>query len=123
MKWSVRVLALPALTMGLGACGTLDRLRPTPVVVTRPVVAPAECRLLPIEPRETEQPALLPEDVTSAAELSRNQLANSRLAFLYWQDRAGALEEAYDVNAASQRVCAQWARSQDTSNASMDENN
>ena len=54
-----------------------------------------------------------PENVTSPVEATRNQLANARLAFLFWQDRASAVEEAYDVNAATQRACAAWARRQD----------
>lgn len=101
--------------MALGACGTLGRLtdRPAPVVVTRPVLIPAECRVDPIEPRETVEPTLLPENVTSPVEATRNQLANARLAFLFWQDRASALEEALDVNGATQRACASWARRQD----------
>lgn len=100
---------------GLGACGTLERLtdRPAPIVVTQPVLIPAECRVEPVEPRETSEPTLLPENVTSPVEATRNQLANARLAFLFWQDRANAVEEAYDVNAATQRACATWARRQD----------
>jgi hypothetical protein len=83
------------------------------VVVTHPVIVPAECRLEPVTPRETSEPTLLPENVTSPVEANRNQLANARLAFLYWQDRTNAVEEAYDVNAATQRACATWARRQD----------
>lgn len=112
MQWSKLALAT-ALTTGLGACGTMERLRPAPVVVTQPVIVPAECRLEPVEPRATDEPTLLPENVTSPIEANRNQLANARLAFLFWQDRASALEEAYDVNAATQRACASWARRQD----------
>ncbi len=101
--------------MASTACGTLSRItdRPAPVVVTQPVIIPAECRLDPTEPRATDEPTLLPENVTSPIEANRNQLANARLAFLFWQDRASALEEAYDVNAATQRACATWARRQD----------
>jgi hypothetical protein len=91
----------------------MDRLRPAPQVVTLPVVVPAECRVDPIEPRPTDEPTLLPENVQSPVEANRAQLANARLAFLFWQDRASALEEAYDVNASTQRHCAAWARSQD----------
>lgn len=113
MQWSKLALATP-LIMASAACGTLGlRERPAPVVVTQPVVVPAECRVEPVEPRETSEPALLPENVTSPVEATRNQLANARLAFLFWQDRASALEEAYDVNAATQRRCAAWARRQD----------
>lgn len=99
----------------LGACGTINRLtdRPAPIVVTQPVLIPAECRVDPVQPRETAEPTLLPENVTSPVEATRNQLANARLAFLFWQDRASALEEAYDVNAATQMACATWARRQD----------
>lgn len=82
-------------------------------MVTQPVIVPAECRLDPVAPRATDEPTLLPENVTSPVEANRNQLANARLAFLYWQDRASAVEEAYDVNAATQSACARWARSQD----------
>lgn len=91
----------------------MERFRPAPVVVTQPVVIPAECRVDPIEPRPTDEPTLLPENVQSPVDATRNQLANARLAFLFWQDRASALEEAYDVNASTQRHCAQWARTQD----------
>jgi len=82
-------------------------------VVTQPVVIPAECRVDPIEPRPTDEPTLLPENVSSPVEANRAQLANARLAFLFWQDRANAVEEAYDVNASTQRHCANWARAQD----------
>lgn len=101
--------------MASTACGTLSRItdRPAPVVVTQPVIIPAECRVEPVEPRATDEPTLLPENVTSPIEANRNQLANARLAFLFWQDRASALAEAYDVNAATQRACATWARRQD----------
>ena len=111
----VRSSMLLLSTMGLGACGTLERLtdRPAPIVVTQPVIVPAECRVEPVTPRETSEPSLLPENVTSPVEATRNQLANARLAFLFWQDRASALEEAYDVNAATQRACGAWARRQD----------
>ena len=112
MQWSKLALAI-ALTTGSAACGTMGRLRPAPVVVTQPVIVPAECRLDPVEPRATDEPTLLPENVTSPVEANRNQLANARLAFLYWQDRSSAVEEAYDVNAAAQRACASWARRQD----------
>lgn len=77
------------------------------------MVVPAECRIDPVTPRPVDEPTLMPENVTSPVEATRRQLANSRLAFLYWQDRASALEEAYDVNAATQRNCAAWARNQD----------
>lgn len=112
MQWSKLALVTP-LIMASAACGTMDRLRPAPVVVTQPVIVPAECRLEPVSPRETSEPTLLPENVTSPVEANRNQLANARLAFLYWQDRTNAVEEAYDVNAATQRACAAWARRQD----------
>lgn len=91
----------------------MERFRPVPQVVTLPVVIPAECRVDPIQPRPTDEPTLLPENVTSPVEATRNQLANARLAFLFWQDRASALEEAYDVNASTQQHCANWARAQD----------
>lgn len=114
MKWIKLALAGASIT-GLGACGTINRLTdpPLPIVVTQPVIVPAECRLDPIEPRATDEPTLLPENVTSPVEATRNQLANARLAFLFWQDRASALEEALDVNGATQRACASWARRQD----------
>lgn len=112
MQWLKPALAT-LLTTGLGACGTMDRFRPMPQVVTLPVVIPAECRVDPIEPRPSQEPQLLPENVDSPVEANRAQLANARLAFLFWQDRASALEEAYDVNASTQRYCADWARSQD----------
>ena len=114
MKWSRLALAVPCL-MASTACGTLSRItdRPAPVVVTQPVIIPAECRVEPVDPRATDEPTLLPENVTSPIEANRNQLANARLAFLFWQDRASALEEAYDVNASTQRACASWARRQD----------
>lgn len=101
--------------MASAGCGTISQLtdRPAPIVVTQPVLIPAECRVDPIEPRETIEPSLLPENVTSPVEATRNQLANARLAFLFWQDRASALEEALDVNSATQRACASWARRQD----------
>lgn len=114
MQWSKLVLVSP-LIMASAACGTINRLtdRPAPIVVTQPVLIPAECRVDPIEPRPTDEPTLLPENVTSPVEATRNQLANARLAFLFWQDRASALEEALDVNSATQRACASWARRQD----------
>lgn len=112
MQWSKLAVASP-LIMALGACGTLSNLRPAPQVVTLPVVIPAECRVDPIQPRPTDEPTLLPENVQSPVDATRAQLANARLAFLFWQDRASALEEAYDVNASTQRHCADWARSQD----------
>jgi hypothetical protein len=46
-------------------------------------------------------------------EVTRNQLANSRLAFLFWQDVANAEKEARETNAATQSACAAWARRQD----------
>ena len=112
MRWLKLALVAPSI-MGSAACGTMERLRPAPVVVTQTVVIPAECRVDPIEPRPTDEPTLLPENVTSPVDATRNQLANARLAFLFWQDRASALEEAYDVNASTQRHCADWARDQD----------
>ena len=114
MQWIKLALAGVSIT-GLGACGTISRLtdRPAPIVVTQPVIIPAECRVEPVVPRETDEPTLLPENVTSPVEATRNQLANARLAFLFWQDRTNAVEEAYDVNAATQRACAAWARRQD----------
>lgn len=88
--------------------------RPAPIVVTQPVVIPAECRLDPVEPRAVSEPALLPENVSSPMEVARNTLANARLAFLFWQDKAGAEAEARETNAATQQSCARWARGQDT---------
>lgn len=114
MKWIKLALAGPLIT-GLGACGTmgLGREPPLPIVVTQPVVVAAECRLDPVEPRPVAEPSLLPEAGVSPVEVTRNQLANSRLAFLFWQDRASAEREARETNAATQRVCANWARRQD----------
>jgi hypothetical protein len=114
MQWIKLALAGASIT-GLGACGTINRLTepPLPIVVTQPIIVPAECRVEPVTPRETSEPTLLPENVTSPVEATRNQLANARLAFLFWQDRANAVEEAYDVNAATQRACGAWARRQD----------
>lgn len=91
----------------------MERLRPAPVVITQPVVIPAECRLDPVESRAVDEPRLLPEAGVSPLEATRNQLANARLAFLYWQDQAGAEREARETNAATQSTCARWARSQD----------
>ena len=114
MQW-IKLGLVGVLTTASGACGTISRLtdRPAPIVVTQPVIVPAECRVEPVTPRETSEPSLLPENVTSPVEATRNQLANARLAFLFWQDRASALEEALDVNGATQRACANWARRQD----------
>jgi hypothetical protein len=46
-------------------------------------------------------------------EVARNSLANARLAFLFWQDKAEAEREARETNAATQAACASWARRQD----------
>ena len=113
MKWHVRALALVPSIMALGACGTMERFRPAPVVVTQPVVIPAECRLDPVEPREVSEPSLLPETGVTPMEVARNSLANARLAFLFWQDKASAEREARETNAATQAACASWARRQD----------
>ncbi len=91
----------------------MERFRPAPVVVTQPVIVPAECRLDPVEPREVSEPSLLPETGVTPMEVARNSLANARLAFLFWQDKASAEREARETNAATQRACAGWARRQD----------
>lgn len=84
-----------------------------PVVVQQRVVIPASCRLDPAEPRPVSEPTLLPENVATPTEVQRNQLANARLAFLFWQDTANAEREARETNAETQRDCARWARGQD----------
>lgn len=110
MRWSK--LALAGLsTTALGACGTLEALRPDPVVIAQPVVIPAECRLDPAPRREVVEPPLMPE-VGAPAEIARAERVNMAAAFLYWRERANVAEEQADVNAGPQRVCAEWARRQ-----------
>lgn len=99
------------LTTGSAACGTLERLRPDPVIISQPLVIPAECRLDPILREELEVPPLLPETGTSA-EIARNERANMATAFLYWRERANNAETQADINAAPQGVCSAWARRQ-----------
>lgn len=110
MQWIKLALAGLSIT-GLGACGTLDRLRPDPVTIVQPLLIPAPCRVEPAERREVPEPALLPE-TGAVEEVARNRLANARLAFLYWQERAVVAEEQADINADPQRACAAWARAQ-----------
>ncbi len=106
----LKQLALAGLsTTALGACGVLEAMRPDPVVIAQPIVIPAPCRLDPLERRSVDEPPLLPETGT-AEEVARNRLANARIAFLYWRERAGVAEEQADMNADTQRACAAWAR-------------
>lgn len=103
------------LSTGSAACGTLG-LRtepPLPVVVQAPPpVVPAECRLGPVERRAVDEPVLAPEAGPPEV-LARNALANARLAFTYWRERATVAEEQADINAGTQRACASWARRQE----------
>ena len=86
-------------------------MRPDPVIITQPIVIPAECRLDPVAREPVAEPPLLPE-AGAPADIARNQRANMAAAFLYWRERANNAETQADVNAGPQRVCAEWARAQ-----------
>lgn len=90
--------------MGLG--------RPAPQIVQAPPPpVPVECRIDPAARREVVEPTLAPE-AGDAATIARARLFNAQLAFLFWRDRASAAEEQADANAATQAICAAWAKTQ-----------
>lgn len=75
-----------------------------------PLVIPAECRVLPVEPAQVEAP-LLPElPATAAPEYLTRRTQRAELAGLFYQGQRNAIQEAYETNAATQRTCAAWAR-------------
>ena len=106
----------------IGACGTLDRFRSDPAPVIQPLVLPAECGLLPVDPDRPDPSTVnlppLPAQPapTAAASLQtpyyviRTQRAEIAGRF-FELDRNAALE-AWETNATPQRVCAEWVISQ-----------
>ena len=83
-----------------------------------PLVLIPECRVEPVEPGTVEMPPLpdlLPRPASNAPASAFLAYDDSRreraeLAGLYYQSDRDAVRQAYDTNAATQRVCAAWAR-------------
>lgn len=87
----------------------LSRAEP-PASLPPPLVVPAECRVLPVEPQEVQAPILPELPATTAPEYLRVRTQRAELAGLYFQGERDVWRDAYETNAATQRVCATWAR-------------
>lgn len=83
-----------------------------------PVVIPAECGLDPVEPEPVDPvtlPALPPAPGATAAVVEivnywRTRGQRAELAGLHFMGERNAFRAAWETNAATQRVCAAWAR-------------
>lgn len=103
-------MCLLAAILPLGACGMMSRERPAVEVAPPPLVIPAECRVDPVAPVETDPPVLPALPAVTSPEYLTRRTQRAELAGLFFQGERDAIREAYDTNAATQRVCAQWAR-------------
>ena len=85
-----------------------------------PVVVPADCRVDPVEPGTVAEPPMPPALERPAGTVTDHpadwfayvdrRRERAELAGLFYQGQRDATEQAYETNAATQRVCAAWAR-------------
>lgn len=75
-----------------------------------PLTIPAACGLLPVEPQAVDEPTLPPLPASTAPGYLATRTQRAELAGLFFQGQRDAYEGAYNTNAASQRLCAAWAR-------------
>lgn len=124
MKLRTSLLAL--LSLPIGGCATLaDRLRVTdqPPEAAPLVISPA-CLVGPVEPNPVEEPPM-PEPIERPAGEPNatnwpawmayvdRRRERAELAGLYYQGERNAVADAYEMNAATQERCKDWAQSQD----------
>ena len=85
-----------------------------------PLVVIAECKVEPVEPGAVDEPPMPPPLERPAGTVSDHpadwfayvdrRRERAELAGLYFQGERDAVREAYETNAATQRVCAAWAK-------------
>lgn len=116
VKWILAVV----LPIGSAACGTTIPWRERPVVqveAPRPVI-PVECRTYPTEPEPVDVEVLPPPPnvqnwtVAPAADWAV-RARRAELSGLQLEGERNSERQARVANAAVQRTCAEWARSQD----------
>lgn len=112
---------LPMAMLPLGACTTLQltRAHPAPPMAP-PLVVAAECKVEPVEPGPVDEPPMPPALERPAGTVTDHpadwfayvdrRRERAELAGLYFQGERDAVREAYETNAATQRVCATWAK-------------
>ena len=113
-----KLMLVGLLPLGSGACGTLETLRPDPIIVEAPrPVIPSECLVLPVEPVPVD-PETLPE-LPAVSDWSRAtapqwavRARRAELAGLQLNGERNAEREARVTNSASQSACAAWAARQ-----------
>lgn len=74
---------------------------------------PAECRVDPAEPLETDPPNLPPLPDPGSPDYEAARAARAELAALYALDVADEERTTRRLNASTQGACAEWARRRD----------
>lgn len=75
-----------------------------------PLTIASECLLNPVAPQAVDEPALPPLPASTAPGYLATRTQRAELAGLFFQGQRDAYAGAYNTNAASQRLCAAWAR-------------
>ena len=106
MKSKMLFLALASLP--LGACAT--RPAPLTIIPAPSLVLPLECKTAPIDPVPVEEVRLPPLPVATDPTYTAIRARRAEAAGLFFQGQRDAERDARETNAATQRVCAAWAR-------------
>ena len=118
-----KTFLLGALTLPIGACGTLNLRREAAPAAIEPLVISPACLVPPLEPQPVEEPPM-PEPIERPAGqptatnwtqwfayIDRRRV-RAELAGRYFQGERDAIEHAYALNAETQTQCRNWAREQ-----------
>lgn len=113
MKLKTFLLAI-SLLPGTTACATL---RPAPIVIQQPIAIPPACRVDPASPLAVPAPELPALPAATAPDYAAVRAQRAEIVGLYAIGVADEERTAREMNAATQAMCAEWARTHGTEGA------